>query len=111
VRWCVEIAGRRVHGTAKRIPLEVFGEVERPALLPVPPTPWELAELKKANQPRLPRRVRRLDRRAHVGARHGVEGRTLSRVHARRHPPPRRPGQRRTLTDDLPPDKVHFLLR
>jgi hypothetical protein len=47
-RWWVEIGGRRVHGTTQRIPLEVFDQVERAALGPVPPTPWELAEWKKA---------------------------------------------------------------
>ena len=35
VRWCVEVAGRRVHGTTRKIPLEVFEAVEKPALLPL----------------------------------------------------------------------------
>ena len=48
LRWCVETAGRRVHGTTKQIPLEVFDQVERAALQPLPLTPWELAEWKQA---------------------------------------------------------------
>jgi hypothetical protein len=47
-RWVVETAGRRVHGTIKQIPLEVFDQVERPALQPLPVTPWELTEWKRA---------------------------------------------------------------
>jgi hypothetical protein len=47
-RWCVETAGRRVHGTIKQIPLEVFDTLERSALQPLPPTPWELTEWKRA---------------------------------------------------------------
>ena len=41
VRWCVEVAGQRVHGTTKERPLEAFLAREQPALLPVPPKPWE----------------------------------------------------------------------
>ena len=37
-----------MHGTTKRIPLEVFDQVERPALQPLPVSPWELAEWKQA---------------------------------------------------------------
>jgi hypothetical protein len=32
VRWCRDVAGQRVHGTTKKIPLAVFEAVERPAL-------------------------------------------------------------------------------
>jgi transposase len=39
LRWCVETAGRRVHGTTKRVPLEVFDQLERAALRPLPLTP------------------------------------------------------------------------
>ena len=48
LRWCVETAGRRVHGTTKRIPLDVFDQLERPALQPLPLMPWELVEWKRA---------------------------------------------------------------
>ena len=33
-RWCLEIAGQRVHGTTRRLPLVVFREEEQQALLP-----------------------------------------------------------------------------
>ena len=119
-RWCVEIAGRRIHGTTKRIPLEVFDQVERAALLPVPPTPWELAEWKKA---KLHPDCHVVFAAAYYSAPHRLIGQrlwvratawkvelfheyTLVATHRRG-----RPGQRRTLPDHLPPDKVHFLLQ
>jgi hypothetical protein len=43
-----ETAGRRLHGTIKRIPPKVFDQVEQSALRPLPVTPWELAEWKQA---------------------------------------------------------------
>jgi transposase len=41
--WCLEVAGRRVHGTTGERPLEAFLAREKPALLALPPAPWELA--------------------------------------------------------------------
>ena len=35
--WCAEVAGRRVHGTTRKVPREVFEAIEKPTLLP-PPT-------------------------------------------------------------------------
>ena len=40
--WCRDIAGRRVHGTTRKIPAEVFETVERLALLPPPTKPFDL---------------------------------------------------------------------
>lgn len=39
-RWVREIAGTRVHGTTRERPLEVFEQVERAAMLPLPATAW-----------------------------------------------------------------------
>jgi transposase len=36
-QWCTRTAGMRIHGTINARPLEVFDDVERVALLPVPP--------------------------------------------------------------------------
>lgn len=41
--WCIEIAGRRIHGTTYKRPFVVFKDVEAPALLALPPEPFELA--------------------------------------------------------------------
>jgi transposase len=35
--WCTQTAGMRIHGTINARPLEVFDDVERVTLLPVPP--------------------------------------------------------------------------
>lgn len=34
--WCREIAGTRVHGTTRKVPREVFEEIERPMMRPPP---------------------------------------------------------------------------
>jgi hypothetical protein len=44
-RWNRQIAALRIHGSTRRQVLAHFTEVERPALQPVPPTPFELFEL------------------------------------------------------------------
>ena len=46
--WCIETAGRRIHGTTKEEPLKRFDEVERAALLPLPTAPYAMAVWKKA---------------------------------------------------------------
>lgn len=35
VRWCLEVAGTRLHGTTRKRPLAVFEDVEKPALRPL----------------------------------------------------------------------------
>jgi transposase len=42
-RWCLEVAGRRVHGTTGEAPLAAFAQREQAALQPLPAQPWELA--------------------------------------------------------------------
>jgi transposase len=117
-RWCVETAGRRVHGTTKQIPLDVFDQVEQAALCPLPVTPWELAEWKQA---KLHGDCHVVFAGAYYSAPHRLIGErlwvraagmkvelfrdwTLVATHRRA-----RPGQRRTLLAHLPPDKIHFL--
>src|SRR6266511_4109205 len=120
LRWTVETAGRRVHGTTKQIPLEVFDQVERAALQPLPVTPWELTEWKRA---KLHPDCHVVFAGAYYSAPHRLIGQrlwvratdfkvelyqdyVLVATHRRA-----RPGQRRTLAAHLPPDKVHFLLQ
>jgi transposase len=47
-RWVMEIAGKRVHGTTGRRPLEVFEQEEQPALQALPPTRFEPVVWKEA---------------------------------------------------------------
>ena len=42
-RWCLEVAGRRTHGTTGERPLEAFLAREQAALQPLPARPWERA--------------------------------------------------------------------
>ena len=120
LRWCVEVAGRRVHGTTKQIPLAVFDDLERPALCALPVSPWELTEWKRA---KLHGDCHVVFDGAYYSAPHRLIGTrlwvraagskvelfhdyTLIATHRRA-----RPGQRRTLTAHLPPEKVHFLMQ
>lgn len=47
-RWALEVAGPRVHGTTGEVPLTVFQRREHVALLPLPPTPWEVVQWTQA---------------------------------------------------------------
>jgi len=47
-RWCLEVAGQRVHGTTRRLPLVVFQEEEQAALLPYDGEPYEAPHWCKA---------------------------------------------------------------
>lgn len=47
-RWCLEDAGRRVHGTTGCVPIEVFEQVERAALQPAPSEAWDVPTWSKA---------------------------------------------------------------
>ncbi len=38
--WCLSVAGQRVHGTTRRVPLVVFEDEERAALTPLAATPY-----------------------------------------------------------------------
>lgn len=41
--WCARV-GRRLHGTTRRRPIEVFEAEERPALLPAPIVPYDIPQ-------------------------------------------------------------------
>ncbi|MEE9392640.1 MAG: IS21 family transposase [Planctomycetota bacterium] len=47
-RWNQQIADKRVHGTTKRRPIELFEQKEQQALTPLPKRRWELVIWKKA---------------------------------------------------------------
>jgi transposase len=118
VVWCRQTAGQRLHGTTKCRPLERFETVERGALRPLPPTPYDLSVWKQAILYRdchltfagayysAPYRL--------VGAHLWVRGGTrtveiytpddhqLVATHDRA----QHPGERMTQLDHLPPEKV-----
>jgi transposase len=39
--WCREVAGRRIHGTTRRVPWEVFEAEEKPLLIPLRSEPFD----------------------------------------------------------------------
>lgn len=41
LQWCEQVAGQRIHGTTKQLPLLRFRKVEQAALRPLPATPYE----------------------------------------------------------------------
>ena len=43
-RWCLEVAGQRVHGTTRRLPLVVFQGEEKSKLLPYDSEPYDVPE-------------------------------------------------------------------
>lgn len=46
--WCREVAGRRIHGTTRKIPVEVFETLEKAAMSPAPDAPFDVPVWTKA---------------------------------------------------------------
>ena len=42
--WCLEVAGQRIHGTTRRLPLVVFQEEEKSKLLPYDGEPYDVPD-------------------------------------------------------------------
>ena len=47
-RWCLEVAGQRIHGATRQKPLVVFQDEERHTLLPWDGEPYEIADWRNA---------------------------------------------------------------
>jgi transposase len=114
--WCVETAGRRIHGTTKEQPLVRFDTIERAALLPIPLAPYALATWKKA---KLHPDCHIVFEDAFYSAPHRLIGQRLwvrgadtsvqifhEHLLVASHPRAARRGQRHTLEDHLPPAKI-----
>lgn len=119
--WVREIAGTRVHGTTRQSPLSLFHAHERAALLPLPPDPFTLCEIKPVkvhpdchvtiagSYYSAPYRYVGQTLDAHVGERvvqlfHGQE---LVATHERA----QQPGQWLTRLEHYPPAKAAYLER
>jgi len=46
-RWNEQVCNLRIHGTTRRVPAEVFADMEHPALKPLPTERFELFEIEK----------------------------------------------------------------
>jgi transposase len=117
--WCVETAGRRLHGTTREQPLKRF-EAEREALLPLPAAPYAPATWKQA---KLHPDCHVVFDKAYYSAPHRLIGKRLwvrgtdasimifhDHDLVATHPRASRPGQRHTNPDHLPPAKVAGLM-
>lgn len=118
--WCRDVAGQRVHGTTKERPLTRFTAVEQGALQPLPAAPYQVATWKQVKlHPdchvvfehafySAPHRLlgQRLWLRAVEGCVELYHEHQLIATHSRA----RRPGERQTHPDHLPPSKVAALM-
>lgn len=115
-RWLLDTAGVRVHGTTFEAPVTRFREVEQAALRPLPDTPYTAPTWAQA---KLHRDCHVIAGKAFYSAPHRFVGETLwvrsadTTVTIFRdyevvavHPRALRPGDRRTITDHLPPTKL-----
>ncbi len=119
--WTVHVAGQRVHGTTKDRPSERFQAVEQAALLPLPPTPYDLASWKQVVLHRdcyvvfegayysAPYRLVSQPLWVRGGTR-TVEVFTADHQLVATHDRAPRPGARQTLLAHLPPHKVPGLV-
>jgi transposase len=118
--WCREVAGRRIHGTTRRVPLEVFEAEEKAQLMPLQaerfetPT-WAQCKVHPDHHIRFGQALYSLPTRW-IGCRVEVRGdRSLVRVYWRgeliktheRKPP----GGRSTDYTDYPPDRAPYAQR
>jgi hypothetical protein len=117
--WCAERAGRRIHGTTQRRPVEMFAEVEASCLLPVP-EPYDVPVFTKVKVHRdyhvevakalysVPEQHlgRHLDARADSALVKLYANGRLVKTHPRQPP-----GGRSTDREDLPAEKAGYALR
>jgi transposase len=117
--WCREIAGTRVHGTTRQLPRVVFETVERAALLPLDPAPfdrptWSQATVHPDHHIQFQRALYSVP--AQYRGRVEVRGdRRLVRIYQRgallKTHPRQAPGQRSTDYADYPPALTPYALR
>ena len=119
-RWCLEVAGMRIHGTIQARPLEVFRAEEQALLLPAPAAPYDLPIYRRAKvHPDHHIEVARalysvpgalIGRHVQVRADAALV-RISHRGHLVKVHPRMAPGQRATDADDLPADKTAYAMR
>lgn len=118
--WCRDVAGARVHGTTRRVPLELYADEEKAAMLPPPETPfdvplWTKAKVHADHHIQVQRALYSVPTRyLHQTVRVRVD-KTTVRIYARTElikvHPRKQPGGRSTDTGDYPKDKAAYALR
>jgi transposase len=118
--WCRDVAGRRIHGTTRRVPIDHYDEVERAHMLAPPREPfdvplWTEAKVHVDHHIQVQRALysvptRFIGRRVRVRADRSLVqifvGAELIKVHPRKPP-----GERSTDVNDYPPGKSEYALR
>lgn len=118
--WCENVAGRRVHGTTRRVPADEFARIELPALRPPPTAPfdvprWSEAKVHPDHHLQVARALYSMPTR-YIGCRVRVRidtklvriylGTELIKTHA-----PQPPGGRSTDPGDYPKDKAAYAFK
>lgn len=120
MHWCLETAGKRIHGTTRQVPMEVFLMREKQALLPLPADPYQLAIWKECTlhpdgyvvfeQSYYTAPYHLVGKKLSVRATEDIvqifHEHQLMRTHTR----VTRKGERKTHPDDVPPEKMAFFL-
>lgn len=120
LRWCLDKAGRRIHGTTRQRPLEVFETVEKAALKPLTgerfdPPRWNDVKVHPDHHIRFGRALYSVPTR-YIGKKITIRGDTqLVRIyHAgeliKTHPT-QSPGGRHTDYTDYPKEKTAYAMR
>lgn len=119
LRWVMEVAGLRTHGTTRQRPLDVFGQLEQATLLPLPVTAYDLGVWRQC---KLHPDCHVVVDGAYYSAPHRLIGKTLwvrsNGVSVQVFHDHQRlathdwgtPGTRRTCLDHYPPDKAAYLM-
>ncbi|MDO8674154.1 MAG: IS21 family transposase [Dehalococcoidia bacterium] len=119
-KWCLSVAGERIHGAIRQQPLRLFQQVEAARLRSLPPEPFELVtwvQCKVADDCHsqvlrgiysIPHRyvTKTLDARISDTTVEFYLDRELVKTHLRLHD-----GGRRTDWNDYPPEKAQFFQR
>ncbi|NLA61608.1 MAG: IS21 family transposase [Firmicutes bacterium] len=119
VRWCLSVAGLRIHGTTRQRPLEQFENEEKPNLKALPEKRWESASWQTAKVGMdchasvggtlysVPFKFagRTLDVRVTDKTIQFFLGEELVKTHSRTK------ARRKTDVEDLPPEKMAFFAR
>jgi hypothetical protein len=118
--WCRDVAGRRIHGTTRAVPAEVFEKEERPALIPwhAPrfDTPqWALCKVHPDHHIRFQQALYSVPTRW-IGCTMDVRGdRSLVRIYNRgeliKTHPRQAPGKQSTDYTDYPEQRAPFAMR
>lgn len=120
IRWCLEVAGTRIHGTTRQLPLRVFEEEEKATLLPLTgerfdPPQWAECTVHPDHHVQFSKALYSVPHE-YLGKEVTVRGdRSLVRIFFQgqliKTHPPQKPGRRATDYDDYPKELSSYARR